>query len=217
MLSTVLKMLESKPTCKHCNEELTLCYAPPIHVGDGLGWGSEYLFICLNNECSLFVNGWKNIEDNYGHVGSYRYMRLPDSDESYNMMVAGRDAFTGSIVDIEEIKKQDQRYRQEKEAIAKLDRCVEEGDLEPVLYLLLDDHANIIDRQRAAELLPRLNDLSCIEPLRNHKFKNPSIEQAVNMAITAILKDHFLKECPFCAELIKARAKVCKHCQKELE
>ncbi|MCI5120103.1 MAG: zinc ribbon domain-containing protein, partial [Candidatus Electrothrix sp. AUS4] len=31
-----------------------------------------------------------------------------------------------------------------------------------------------------------------------------------------ILSNHFLRECPYCAELIKARAKVCKHCSKEL-
>jgi hypothetical protein len=37
------------------------------------------------------------------------------------------------------------------------------------------------------------------------------------MAISAILSKNFLKECPYCAELIKARATVCKHCQKELE
>ena len=95
MLERILKMLDEKLVCPHCDTELTLCHAPPIHVGDGLGWGSEFLFICLNDECSLFVTGWKNIENNYGHVGSYRYMRLPDSNESYNMMVAGKDAFTG--------------------------------------------------------------------------------------------------------------------------
>ncbi|MBW1822651.1 MAG: zinc ribbon domain-containing protein, partial [Deltaproteobacteria bacterium] len=26
----------------------------------------------------------------------------------------------------------------------------------------------------------------------------------------------FTKECPFCAEIIKKKAKICKHCQKEV-
>jgi len=217
MLSTVLKYLEEKHVCPHCKQELTLCHAPPIHVGDGLGWGSEYLFICLNNDCSLFAKGWEYIENQYGHVGSYRYMEIPGSKESYNMMVAGRDAFTGSIVDVEEMKRQNTRYQEEKKAVAALPSCVEEGNLEPVLFLLLDEAAHINVRKEAASMLIPINDVDCIEPLRNHSFRDTSLEQEVNMAISAILNKNFLKECPYCAELIKARAKVCKHCQKELD
>jgi hypothetical protein len=217
MLSTVLKYLEEKHVCPHCKQELTLCHAPPIHVGDGLGWGSEYLFICLNNDCSLFAKGWEYIENQYGHVGSYRYMEIPGSKESYNMMVAGRDAFTGSIVDVEEMKRQNTRYQEEKKAVAALPSCVEEGNLEPVLFLLLDEAAHINVRKEAAAMLIPINDIDCIEPLRNHSFRDTSLEQEVNMAISAILSKNFLKECPYCAELIKARATVCKHCHKELE
>ncbi len=213
---SVFDLLEEEHTCPHCQSKLTLCHAPPIHVGDGLGWGSEYLFICLNDECRLFVNGWKNIENNYGHVGSYRHMKLPDSDETYNMMVAGKQAFTGSKVDPEQIKKENQRYKKEKDAVTKLDTCVEEKNLEPVLFLLLDDHVSLNIKKRAVELLQQLNDLACVEPLRNHDFKDSHLEQSINMAINQIMASHFVKECPYCAELIKARAAVCKHCQKEL-
>ena len=216
MLEAALAYLKEKHTCPHCKQELTLCHAPPMHVGDGLGWGSEYLFICLNDECSLFVNGWEYVENQYGHVGSYRYMEIPNSNESYNMMVAGKSAFTGSIVDIEALKEQNTRYQAEKEAVEKLDGCVEAHDLEPVLYLLTDNAARLSDRKRAAELLVPLNDLACIEPLRNHDFGDNHLEQNVNMAISAILAVHYLRECPYCAELVKVRAKICKHCGKEL-
>ncbi len=216
MLSTILKYLEEKHVCPHCKSELSLCHAPPVHVVDGLGWGCEYLFICLNDECSLFANGWQHIENQYGHVGSYRYMEIPGSKETYNMMVAGRGAFTGSLVDVEAIKEQNERYQQEKKAVAALDSCLEEKNLEPVLFLAMDEAANVQDRKKALSFLIPLNDLSCIEPLRNHTFKDTSLEQEVNMAISAILTKNFQKECPFCFELIKARATVCKHCQKEL-
>ena len=213
---SVYDLLEEENSCPHCQTKLTLCHAPPVHVGDGLGWGSEYLFICLNDECRLFVNGWKNIENNYGHVGSYRHMKLPDSDENYNMMVAGRAAFTGSIVDPEQIKNENNRYQQEREALEKLETCIEEKNLDPILYLLLDDHVSLKVKQQAVELLTVLNDLACIEPLRNHDFNDSNLEQTINMAILKIMASHFVKECPYCAELIKARAAVCKHCQKEL-
>ncbi len=216
MLSTVLEYLEESRSCPHCHTGLTLCHAPPIHVGDGLGWGSEYLFICLNNECSLFANGWEHIENQYGHVGSYRHMEIPGGTETYNMMVAGQGAFTGSIVDVDEIKKKNKRYQQEKEAVAALGSCVDKENIEPVLYLLLDEAANIKERKRAAGLLKSFNNLDCVEPLRSHTYRNTGLEQEINMAIIALLNRNFKKECIFCAELIKARATVCKHCRKEL-
>ena len=217
MLEAALRYLENKPACPHCKDQLTLCHAPPMHVGDGLGWGSEYLFICLNNECTLYVNGWDFVDVQYGHVGSYRHMEIPGSKETYNMMVAGQSAYTGSIVDVEALKKQNARYQAEKVATAALDTCLEENNLEPVLALLTDNAAAPEGRKRAAALLVPLNDINCIEPLRNQEYGNNHIEQDINMAITKILAAHFLRECPFCAELIKSRAKVCKHCRTELK
>jgi hypothetical protein len=216
MLSTLLQYLEEKHCCPHCSGDLSLCHAPAVHVGDGLGWGSEYLFICLNDTCPLFVKGWDYIANQYGHVGSYRYMEIPNSKETYNMMVVGREAFTGSIIDIEDVKRQSERYQRQQEALAALDTCVEQKQSAPVLAILLDDSVSIADRKRAASLLVPLNEISCIEPLRNHAFKDPHLEQEVNLAIGQLLANNFLKECPYCAELIKARATVCKHCQREL-
>ena len=216
MLLTVLKYIEEKHYCPHCSGDLKLCHAPPVHVGDGLGWGSEFLFVCLNDECPLFIKGWEYIENQYGHVGSYRYMEIPDSKESYNMMVVGKDAFTGSLVDVEALKRQSVRYQRLQEALAALEHCVERQELEPALTVLLDDSASIDSRQRAVKMLEPLNDIACIEPLRNHVFTIPHLKEEVNRAIGKVLTGNFLKECPYCAELIKARATVCKHCQREL-
>lgn len=216
MLSAVLKYIEEKHYCPHCSGDLKLCHAPPVHVGDGLGWGSEFLFVCLNDECPLFIKGWEYIENQYGHVGSYRYMEIPDSKESYNMMVVGKDAFTGSLVDVEALKRQSVRYQRLQEALAALEHCVERQDLEPVLTVLLDDSASIDSRQRAVKMLEPLNDIACIEPLRNHVFTIPHLKEEVSRAIGKVLAGNFLKECPYCFELIKARATVCKHCQREL-
>lgn len=216
MLSAVMQYLEEKHYCPHCSGDLSLCHAPPVHVGDGLGWGSEYLFICLNDACPLFIRGWDYIESQYGHVGSYRYMELPNSKESYTMMVVGKEAFTGSIVDIEDLKRQNSRYQQQQKNLAALDQCQESKQLAPVLTVILDDALSLKDRKRALKILETLNDPAGIEPLRNHVFKDPHLAQEVNLIIDGILARNFLKECPYCTELIKVRAAVCKHCQREL-
>jgi hypothetical protein len=41
-------------------------------------------------------------------------------------------------------------------------------------------------------------------------------EEALKEAIKKIHDRFFTRECPFCAEIIKKRAKICKHCQKEV-
>jgi hypothetical protein len=211
-----LSFLDEVKTCPHCKETLSLCEAPPIHVGDGLGWGSDVLFICLNDGCSLFLNGWDKIEAQYGHHASYRYMELPGSPEGNCMMVGNSDAFKGCLINKEELRNQNVRYRQEKEAIKQLESCVAENNIKPVMTLLLDEGARKSVRVNTIGYLAQLNDLACIDPLRNHKFRDPAIEQKANQVITELLKVNFKKECPHCLEIVKAQAKKCMHCKEDL-
>lgn len=211
-----LNVLQEEHICPHCKTRMACCEAPAVHVGDGLGWGSDVLFICLNDYCSLFLKGWDHVDGQYGHHASYRYMELPGSKESNVMMVGNKDAFKGSVVDIEVIKKQNSRYHKEKEAVQALDSCVKENNLEPVLTLLLDEAASRENRQRAVQCLVQLKDTACIDPLRNHTFKDTAFELDINTAINFILKENFKKECPYCSEIIKAQAKKCMHCQAEV-
>ena len=61
-----------------------------------------------------------------------------------------------------------------------------------------------------------IGEVACIEPLRNVKFGNELVQKEVDGAITKIHQRNFTRECPFCAEIIKKRANVCKHCGKEV-
>lgn len=216
MITDYKRYFDNIPSCPRCGNELSCCEAPPIHIGDGLGWGSEILYICLNDECPVFVNGWKQIEEQYGHKASYRHMQLPGSKEMNVMMVGSADAFKGSVVNLEVVEAQNVRFQEEKKALASLTTCVQEKNLEPVLYLILDEAAALEGRKKAISLLAELNDLACIDPIRNHKFRDTSLQSDCNMAIAQILKANYRKECPFCMELIKSTAKICKHCKKEL-
>ncbi len=216
MLNACQAHLSEEYFCPHCESRLTCCNVPPFHVGDGLGWGSEFMYICLNDECSLYVNGWKHVEEQYGHSSSYRYMLLPGESKGTPIMVGSPDAFKGCEVDIEALKNTNKRYNAEKEAAALLDTCVAENNLKPVLALILDDAAQIENREKACDLLVAMNDLSCIDPIRNHTFLNEGFAHRVNLEIFQLLKKNFRKECPFCAEIIKSQAKICQHCNRDL-
>ncbi|MBU0482947.1 MAG: zinc ribbon domain-containing protein [Proteobacteria bacterium] len=211
-----LKIAAEEHFCPHCKKRLSCCNTPPFHVGDGLGWGTEVFFVCLNDDCPLFANSWEQFELQYGHSASCRYMKLPNEEKGGPMMVGSKDAFTGSIIDPTCQTDQNGRYCKEKSALLLLDTCVKEKNLEPVLFFILDEEANLEQRHRACDLLAELNDLACIDPIRNHEFKHTEIGQYANIAIGKILKAHHSKECPYCAEIIKAQAKICLHCSKEV-
>jgi len=211
------EIAREKHHCPHCQELLSCCHTPPYHVGDGLGWGSEIFFICLNDECSIFNKSWEEFEERYGHSASCRYMLLPNEPKGGPMMVGSKAAFTGCIIDPDNLEESNERLQKEKEALAKLDCCVAEKNLEPVICLITDEEAHLPGRHRACELLEELNDLACIDPIRAHKFLHTEIGQLAEMAIVKILKQQNRLECKACAEIIKAQAKVCKHCGKEVD
>lgn len=211
-----LSVLDEVRICPHCKQKLSCCEAPPFHIGDGLGWGSEVMFICLNDGCSLFLNGWDQIERQYGHHSSYRYMELPGSPEGNCLMVGNSDAFKGCVISKNELTKLNKRYQDEKRAREELKTCVADNNIKPVMDLLLDEAADLVGRESALACLDELNDLSCIDPLRNHKFRDPAFEHKVNLSLAELLKRNFKKECPHCSEIIKSQAKKCMHCKESL-
>lgn len=198
--------------CPHCDSRLEPCETPPFHIGDGLGWGAEVMFICLNDECPPFVKGWQHIEDAYGHVGSYRYMRLHNEKQGELMMVGSQIAFTGSILNPEAILAANKRLQQEQEWVAQLEESVASGDLTPAMGIILDEKAGPKNRSKAMDILLQIKDISCYDALRNHEFANSELEYKVNTILPQLLELCFMKECPDCAEIIKTQAKKCKHC-----
>jgi len=158
------------PKCPHCGEEMNLWEVPPITVGDGLGWGTPYLYICFND---------KVIDD---------------------QVLAEQEALKEAI----------------KKGFSILAGCYVSKDGPQVLQMLLDVTEPVRVRVKAAEMIGDIGELEAIEPIRNVTFGNQILQKNVDEAITKIHQRFFTRECPFCAEIIKKRAKICKHCNKEV-
>ncbi len=207
---------QKKPSCPNCNTEMKLWEVPLIAMGDGLGWGSPYLFICFNDECPLYRSGWDNIQENYAHKASYRCMNYPGTDQFECIPVFHPEGAKGQIIDDEVLAGQEALKEATKRGFSILADCYVSKSWVEVLKLLIDPSEPTRVRVKAAEMTGDIADPEAIETLSSHKFGNEILQEKVDQAKSKIHERHFTRDCPFCAEIIKKRAKVCKHCGKDV-
>jgi len=216
VLETILA--QDKPVCPHCNEEMKLWEVPPIPVGDGLGWDSPYLFVCFNDECKLYRDGWANMRDNYAHNASYRCIKSPiAASNNFELMpVFSPAGAQGQIIDDQVMAEQEALKESIKRGFSLLAECYVSKDSITVMRLLIDPTEPVRVRMKAAEMVGDMADVEAIDLLNNHRFGNELLANRVKEAVGKIHTRHFTRECPFCAEIIKKRANTCKHCGKEV-
>ena len=205
---------KNAPACPHCNSKMALWEVPPIAVGDGLGWGEPFLFVCFNDECTPFKEGWKNIEDNYAHKASYRCMNYPGTTQFEFMPVYSRDGGKGQIYDKQAQEAENAKKEATKIGFSLLAEFYVTNTWDEILKILIDHTYPVSVRMKAAEMIGDIGGIEATEILINNKFPNDFLQKQVDESITKLHLRFFTKECPFCAEIIKQRAKVCKHCQK---
>ncbi len=63
------------PTCPHCNALMEKMDSRH------LDWESPYLWVCFNNNCTLFKKGWEHMMESVGQLVSYRFMIHPQNGE----------------------------------------------------------------------------------------------------------------------------------------
>jgi hypothetical protein len=204
------------PKCPHCGEEMNLWEVPPITVGDGLGWGTPYLYICFNDNCSCYQQGWDHLKKNYAQTASYRCMNYPGTETFEILPVFSSMGGRGQVIDDQVLAEQEALKEAIKKGFSLLADCYVNKNGPQVLQMLLDATEPVRVRVKAAEMIGDIGELEAIEPIRNVTFGNQILQKNVDEAITKIHQRFFTRECPFCAEIIKKRAKICKHCNKEV-
>jgi len=209
-------LAQQKPACPHCGTEMSIWEVPQINFSDGLGWGVPYLFICFNDDCSLYKKGWDDIQENYGHAASYRCMSYPGTDKFEYMPVFSKFGATGQIIDDQVVLEQEILKENIKKGFSILAGCYVAKDSVTVLRILSDAAEPAKVRLKAAEMIGDISGLEAIDLIRDLKFPNELIQKKVEESLSKIHARHFTRECPFCAEIIKKRAKICKHCGKEV-
>jgi len=132
------------------------------------------------------------------------------------MPVYSRDGGKGSIIDEEVKAKEEARKAAERKGLAELEALYEATDASAILKVLLAQETLPPVRFKAAEMIGDLGGVDVIEPIRNYAFDNEMVKAKAEESIAQIHKRNYTKECPFCVEIIKARAVVCKHCGKDL-
>ncbi len=207
---------QEKPICPNCKSEMSIWEVPLIACGDGLGWGSPYLFICFNDDCKMYRQGWDNIQENFAHNASYRCMNYPGTDKFECIPVFHPEGAKGQIIDDDILAQQENLKEAIKRGFSILADCYVSNSWVEVLKILLNPSEPTRVRLKAAEMTGDIADIDAIEALSNHKFGNKILQEKVNAAKTKVHERHYTRDCPFCAEIIKKRASVCKHCGKDV-
>ena len=207
---------QERPHCPHCDTEMSIWEVPPIPVGDGLGWGTPYLFLCFNDDCKLYKDGWGNLMEHYSHHASYRCMNYPGTQQFELMPVFSPVGGTGQIIDSQILAQEEVLKENTKRGFSILADCYVAKDSPTILRIILDPTEPSRVRLKAAEMIGDIGDLEAVEPLRSLKVGNQLIQEKLDSSVQRIHERFFTRECPFCAEIIKKRATHCKHCNREV-
>ena len=90
-----------RPKCPHCGVEMKKWRSPANST-----WGASFHWVCFNDDCPLYRQGWDHIEENYAHKASYRCMNYPGTRQFEIMPVYSNAGGTGQIIDEQAIAEQ---------------------------------------------------------------------------------------------------------------
>jgi len=90
-------MAEISRTCPHCGSRLKKWLVP-----EEATWNDEFFFVCFNDDCSYYKEGWTWMKQEYNQHASYRYTFNPTNGASMQIPVWSDIATREMIVEDEE-------------------------------------------------------------------------------------------------------------------
>ena len=87
--------MDARPrTCPHCETRLSKWLVP-----DDASWDDEFFYVCFNNDCSYYKNGWSWMEQQFKQKASYRFALNPNTGAASPLPVWSDSATRQMIVD----------------------------------------------------------------------------------------------------------------------
>ncbi len=65
-------MADISRTCPHCGSRLKKWRVP-----EDASWSEEFFFVCFNDDCSYYKEGWDWMKEQYSQRASYRHAVNP--------------------------------------------------------------------------------------------------------------------------------------------
>jgi hypothetical protein len=90
-------MPDLQRTCPHCEARLSKWRVPVDS-----SWDEEFFFVCFNDDCSYFKEGWAWMKERYNQHSSYRHAVNPTTGASLPLPVWSESATREMIVDEDE-------------------------------------------------------------------------------------------------------------------
>ncbi|HUT11474.1 MAG TPA: ogr/Delta-like zinc finger family protein [Thermoguttaceae bacterium] len=87
-------MADTPATCPHCGSRLKKWLVP-----EGASWEEEFFYVCFNDDCPYYKQGWEWMKEQYNQTASYRYMLNPATGASSMIPVWSDDATRQMIVE----------------------------------------------------------------------------------------------------------------------
>ena len=83
--------------CPHCNASMRR-----ISLPDNTGWDGPFHFVCFNDECAYYKEGWDWMFEKYEVKASYRYRINPETGQASPIAVWSETALVNLIVEDDE-------------------------------------------------------------------------------------------------------------------